>query len=435
MTGFDSLRHAAASGDSEAVRRLIQDGAAIGEMDNAAVRWALRHQHANVVKLLLDAGADVSASTAEFLSIAAKNGDTDSLHLLLDNMKFPTVPNFLDVALFDAIKARKTEAVKILIEAGADPAAGDNQTVMLASSAGSPEILEMLQAHGADLCVLDSQPLFNAVVAEEAASVRLLLSARADPNARLGICLVMAISNGNTEILELLLSVGGKLANPDLVKHSADSDSIETLLLLDHYGYPFHPYADEIAKSAAGYSSFRVLKFILENSAVTQAARNDALVIAAGKPSDLVLDLLIQYGADAGADRSAALTAAIGASHFSHARKLLGANAQVPDLEAKSVLQVIDAGKWPLFVTFLQAGVSVAGVNLSGFLVTEMFRHVTPPHLLRDSVGNPLPKDTREARQKFILAQAKIAVRAIPEEKTETALWLTQFLTEFKATA
>jgi hypothetical protein len=76
--------------------------------------------------------------------------------------------------------------------------------------------------HGADLCVRDSEPLFNAAMASDAAGVRFLLSFGANANARMGIGVKTAICNGHTEIVELLLAAGGKLATPDWVVHSAD---------------------------------------------------------------------------------------------------------------------------------------------------------------------------------------------------------------------
>lgn len=160
MNQFTSLRHAAAAGDADSVRRLIADGADIGEADNAPMRWALRHKRHSIVKLLLDAGANVTDTLPEFLCIAAKNGDVRSLQFLL-SMKLPILPNALDRALYDAINARKTEAVKLLIEAGANPEAEENKPVMLASSAGSAAILEVLKAHGADVCVEESETPFR----------------------------------------------------------------------------------------------------------------------------------------------------------------------------------------------------------------------------------------------------------------------------------
>jgi ankyrin repeat protein len=434
MNEFNSLRHAAGAGDADLVRELIQQGASIGEMDNAPLRWALRHKRADIVALLLAAGAEISANATEFLSLAAKHGDGDSLTLMLNAMKLPILPNALDLAFYDAINARHLEAVEILIAAGANPKADDNKPVQLASSVGSAEILEILQVHGADLCVLESQPLFNAVMAEDVTSVKLLLSAGADANARLGISIVLAISNGDTEIVELLLWAGGKLATPDLVVHCADSDSVETLLVLAEAGYDYHPYADEIVKSAAGDSSFKILKFILENAPVSQLGRNAALCSAASKPSEPVLDLLIQHGADAGADRSAALKTAIEARQFGYARKLLAANAHIPDLKAQAVLRVIEAGDWPLLVTLLQGGISVAELNLSEMQAVDLFHNVTPPKMLRDSVGTALSKTIRDERQKFVRVSAQIAAPSSSEQKTAIAVWLTQFLMELNKT-
>jgi ankyrin repeat protein len=432
MIEFNSLRHAAATGDAEALRKLIEHGAPIGELDNAPLRWALRHQRPNIVALLLDAGAEISANAPEFLSLAAKSGDVDSLKLVLHSMRTPILPNCLDHVLYDAIQARKGEAVKILLEAGANAVADENKAVLLASSIGDVEILEILQAHGADLCALDSQPLFNAVMAGDASCVRLLLSAGANANARLGIGLI-AISNGDSEIMELLLAAGGKLPTPGLVAHAADCDSIETLLLLAEHGYPYEPYADEIAISAARSSSFRILKFILEKSIVSQPGCNIALINAAAKPSEQVLDLLLHHGADAGDDNSAALKTAINARHFAHAKKLLAANAYVPDLDSQALWLAIEAHEWSLLVTLLRARASVVGLTVMGGPALEMFECVSPADMLRDSVGNFLPKQLRDERKVFVRASAQNALAATPEQKIHLAQWLAGFLTQYNS--
>lgn len=432
MNHFTTLRHAAAAGETQAVSDLIANGAIIAEMDNAAMRWALRHNRPNIVKLLLGAGADIADNIAEFLTLAAKNGDDESLRQLL-NMKLPILPNALDYALYEAINAKHAGAVRILLEAGASPVADNDKAVMLAASVGSAEILESLQAHGADLLALESQPLFNAVMAEDPPSVRLLLHAGADPNNRMAVSLVMAISNGDSEIVELLLGAGAKLPTPDLVDHCATNDSIETLLLLTEYGYPYDPYADEIAKCAAGNSSLRILKFILEKSIVSQSGCNGALFNAVAKPSAPILDLLLEHGADAGADHSGALKAAVEAGHFSHVQKLLAANAHVPDLNSKSLLRVMDAGEWPLLVMLLNGGVSVAGLTLAGDPAVGMFNHVAPADLLRDPVGNFLPRQLCDERKTFVLVSAKIAVAVTPEQKIPVAQWLTEFLIQYNS--
>ena len=164
---------------------------------------------------------------------------------------------------------------------------------------------------------------------------------------------------------------------------------------------------------------------------MSQTGCNEALISAAEKPSEMVLDLLIQHGADAGADQSAALKVAITAGHFGHARKLLAANAHAPDLNAKTIMRVGNAGDWPLLITLLQSSASLTGVTLAGDPASEMFRHITPTNMLCDSVGNILSRQICDERKNFVHDCAKIALAITPDQKIPVAQWLTQFLVQY----
>jgi len=430
LASFLSLRHAAAAGDIDSVQRLLLGGLEISEYDNAAMRSALRYRHVETVKLLLAAGANISENCEEFLRIAARNGDVDSLQTLLSFMKKSILPNILDHALYDAIASRNPQAVKILIETGANPTADDNRPIMEAASVGHVATLELLHQHGADIHVLDEQPIFNAVVEKHPHAVQFLLEAGAHPDAKLGITLLMAVSNGDTETLELLLRAGGKLPNPDVVANAADHDSLETLLILADHGYEYIPFADDIAEVAIKSVAPRILNFILKKSKVSQKVLNDGLEIVARHATENILDILLQFGADAGSNKSAALKIALKSQEFSMARKLLGANAHVPDLPGAVIYDVVTGGDWPLLVTLLQFGIQTEGIALYGMYAVELFNRVTPTDMLHDPVGNLLAKNIREDRQIFVKTAARATGQRSLEDRIALTMWLTAFLIE-----
>lgn len=425
-----TLRHAAGHGDAALVQQLLQAGAQVDEFDHAPMRWALQHRHAEIVRLLLAAGADISSHAEEFLCIAANNGDAASLKTLLNNMKTPILPNAMDSAFYAAIASRNPAAVKILLAAGANPTAEDNQPVLHAATAGSVEILRLLHRNGADLAAQNGQAVFNAVAQNHLAATEFLFASGADLSARLDISVVLAISNGHAAVLELLLNAGGKLVNPSQIADAADADSLETVLLLIHHGYDFLPYADDLVKAAAWRTAPRVLKYVLEHAPVTQLALDTGLENCARHDHEMVLNLLLKHGAKASANRSAALKIAIESRAFQSAQTLLAAGANPRDLDARLVVATIKADQWPFLFALLQGGVSVATAMLAPDHAVKFFDHVTPPQFLRDAQGALLPANIRKERQQFVKINGTTAAKQSGADAIKVAQWLSTFLIE-----
>ena len=428
-----SLRHAAGQGDADTVRKLLQAGAQVDEFDHAPMRWALQHRHAEIVRLLLAAGADISSQAEEFLCVAAKNGDAASLKLFLNYMKTPILPNALDHAFYDAIASRNPAVVKILLAAGANPTAEDNQPILHAATAGSVEIMRLLHRNGADLAAQKGQAVFNAVVQNHLAATEFLIASGADLSARLDISVAMAIGYGHAAILELLLNAGGKLANPSQIADAADTDSLETLLLLIHHGYDFSPFANDLVKAAAWRTAPRVLKYVLEHAPVTQSALETGLENCARHDHEIVLKLFLKHGANASANRSASLRIAIESRAFHSAQILLAAGANAHDLDARLVVAIIKSGQWPFFVALLQRGVSVGTIILTPSQAIELFSHVTPPQFLRDTQGVLLSISIRKERLRFAKINGTAAAKQSDLDAGKVAQWLAELLIELNS--
>ena len=80
----------ASSGNADAVRMLIARGADVNakepSQNQTALMWAAAERHPNVVRLLVEAGADLQAHTKKgftALHFAAREGDLDSARQLL----------------------------------------------------------------------------------------------------------------------------------------------------------------------------------------------------------------------------------------------------------------------------------------------------------------------------------------------------------------
>lgn len=124
-----------------------------------ALAYAAGERHWEVVKLLLDKGADVDASDYEAgvtaLMMAAGDGNLEMAKLLLDKGAAVNATAIGDeTPLIDAVSKGHLEMAKLLLDRGADvnhkPHDSDSQTALnIAKEKGYTHIVEILKAHGA----------------------------------------------------------------------------------------------------------------------------------------------------------------------------------------------------------------------------------------------------------------------------------------------
>jgi len=171
MSGFTTsfaseLIDATRSGEVATVARLITDGADVSEATGdgmTAVHWAAQSGHVAILEMLLDAGAEVDATT--------RIGSYTPLHL--------------------AGSQANSAIVEKLLDAGADVNATTTNSLatalhMAAQVAGGADSVKVLLANGADPNAKEGSagqtPLMFAAAKNRAESVKLLLEAGADPS-------------------------------------------------------------------------------------------------------------------------------------------------------------------------------------------------------------------------------------------------------------
>lgn len=217
-SGWTALHLAAASrwhrdpvrgeGLAAIARAMLDGGASLGARRGqwTALRCAAAAGHAAVARLLLDRGA-VPEDDDLYLAAFANH---ETLALLLANT--PDVAATAEMALAAPISTADVEAVRLLLEAGADPGRyrSDNDrsgsALYEAVTSGAPaELVELLREHGAERYASETELLVLACLRanrEEALAHRALL-ADADQGA-----IVRAAQIGNTAALELMLELG-----------------------------------------------------------------------------------------------------------------------------------------------------------------------------------------------------------------------------------
>ncbi|TEA14029.1 Ankyrin-3 [Colletotrichum sidae] len=219
-----ALTAAAYDGTLEIVRLLLDKGADVNCEDGWALQAAAAEGHYDVVKELLDRGADVNALT--------------------ENANFPQ-----GTALQAACESGKVEIVTLLIERGANPDLGageDGCPLMAAATRGEQAIVELLVNAKAEVNVFggsdNSTVLIISVVNLPVDSLRILLDAGADINLedRDGDTpLILAAREGDADCARFLLDHGADIfhtnhdnenALQSAIKYGQDDDCTGVLI-------------------------------------------------------------------------------------------------------------------------------------------------------------------------------------------------------------
>ncbi len=239
------LADAAEHLDTATIERLLAASLAADEINAGqvdgmtALHWAVYHDRGDLVRRLLDAGADASAANRYGvipLSLACANGNFEVVESLL---AAGADPNALlpggETVFMTAARTGRIEVVEALYEAGADvhyrePNRGQT-ALMWAAAEGNLEVVELLLEVGADPnATLDSgfTPLLFAVREGRIGVMEALLRAGVDVNAptpgkavkrdrplpggrsvRPGSTpLLVAVTNGHFELAARLLDAG-----------------------------------------------------------------------------------------------------------------------------------------------------------------------------------------------------------------------------------
>ena len=219
----------------------------INDIEYATLLGALiaasKRGYTGLVRMLLDANIDpkeeldaVLIQDTSSLTTASGNGHAEVVRILLDAGAYLDGRAGDGEPLKEAILFGHAEIVRILLAAGADPNAlhedpidsyrlQDTFALTLASERDNAEIVRMLLDAGADPNALYEDPDYEdpsyegrlaLILASErgnAEIVRILLDADADPNAvdfYQKPALTYAMSRGHTEVVQMLLAAGAK---------------------------------------------------------------------------------------------------------------------------------------------------------------------------------------------------------------------------------
>lgn len=233
----DALWHAAIDGRLDVIKFLVSKGADVNGHDGAVLAWACEKNQKDVVEYLLDQGADIAVKDHQAIKYAAWSGQPEILELLLDR-------SGVDVNIYDteflknAVAGDSADCVRILLERGANVHVEDDAPLRRAAEDGKTDTVRALIEHGADVHVWNDRPILDAATKGHVGVVGALLKAGADVQADNNAPLRKAVFAGNKPLTLLLLKNGADpSANGYTVLKTAENmngDRSMYFLLQDH---------------------------------------------------------------------------------------------------------------------------------------------------------------------------------------------------------
>lgn len=410
----DLLPAYAKGGQLAEVRRLLDEGVDVNTRYNGydtALQYALDNRHEEMIKLLLERGAELPDS----LIFAIGDGCESILKLLLSgyvDVTSPSAESLLTRALFlrhrESIKllvekgvnvnakrsGRDTmyqymlsqriiddDLIKLMLDRGADVNARDNRgrTILeIAIRMLDEELMQHLVNVGADLTLKNEEgktPLLQAIYTGSARCVDLLLKAGSDVNAvdkRGKTALLEAAEHGYIAIIRLLMKAGADINN------NKDREG----------GTALH--------RAAKKGHTELVKLLLEAGAnVNTEDRQGStpLSFAAAKGNTEIVEILLKAGAGNGADteeKDSLLLDAVDRGESDIVRLLLkaGANINTKDRQGRTALFVATCKKQAGIVKMLLTeGAEVNAKDKRGRTALDAARNVPIIHLLKAAGG------------------------------------------------
>ncbi|KAL1505978.1 hypothetical protein ABEB36_005419 [Hypothenemus hampei] len=290
-SGNTPLMYACAGGHTEVVKFLLENGANVedhNENGHTPLMEAASAGHVGLAKILLVHGAGINTHSNEFkesaLTLACYKGHLDMVRFLLEagaDQEHKT--DEMHTALMEASMDGHVEVARLLLDSGAQvnmPTDSFESPLTLAACGGHVDLAMLLIERGANIEEVNDEgytPLMEAAREGHEEMVHLLLGQGANINAQTDetqeTALTLACCGGFTEVADILLKAG------------ADIELGASTPLME----------------AAQEGHLELVRFLLEYAANVNAVTqtNDtALTYACENGHTDVAELLIQYGAD-----------------------------------------------------------------------------------------------------------------------------------------
>ncbi|KAJ3043987.1 hypothetical protein HDV00_003514 [Rhizophlyctis rosea] len=326
-----ALSLAAQHDNVELMKLLLSSGANVQAHGVGALVQAAYHGHAKVAKLLIESGCTVNIPS-EGSSRFNEHPDHNNLGGLGKDLCANR--KNLPVVVYAAGRGY-VEVMKVLIEAGADINAASGIALRAAARGGHIGVVEMLVQAGADVHVGWDESLLMAARNGHVSVVQKLLQAGADVNAQEGQIVIAAARAGNASVLSVLLEVGGDVHTLDgwPLRVAAKEGHVDTVNLLIKWGADVGSAGVQAVQMAAMGGFEAVVEIILEHMDARSLACRTLFAPPAYHGHTPVVKLLLAKGVTA-YDAPLALFYAAQKGHFEMTRLFLEHGRGVNWLEA-----------------------------------------------------------------------------------------------------
>jgi ankyrin repeat protein len=320
-SGVSALVHAASRGSVPICELLLQKGAAIdgsSEPKGNPLAMAVTRKHPEIVKLLLDHGADPNMPDADGKTpiFAAVDHETEMLTLLLAKGADPNAHDKKGATpLSTAQENNDSATVKELVAAGAE--APGLELLVAAMDHDLKTATALLDAHVKPDSpgVFGTTPLTLACLAGDLEMVRLLVAHGANVNSSTSshsTPLLLAITADKTQVARFLLEKGAdaKVVDDDgmtVLMMVGGGASVEFVRLLVEHGASVRAKGTTFSRSVllimAAHADASVLQYILEQGAQADINTKDTegttpLAEAAMNGNAGAVKLLLERGAN-----------------------------------------------------------------------------------------------------------------------------------------
>lgn len=370
------------------IRQLLERGSDVNEQlqevdgpdtyaqwKSTPLMWAAAHGHTRAMRVLIDAGADVSSKASYDdrtpLLVAAGYGHAEAIKVLAETgADVNASDGWGETALHVAAFRGHARALEALIHAGADVhlATQDGDTALFsAARSGTPETVRILLAAGAEFNITQDNgwertPLSAAASAGRIPNMKVLLEAGADAKwAGSNSPLASALSGGHAEAAMLLLDRGAPVdpSNGPQLWDAAEKNLTEVArVLLQRGADPNHVHPElkgwSPLRRAILRSNIELARMLVEAGAdphvVTDEGETILFWIDWEESSEQLIEFVLSLGIDINhqtAHGQTALSKAVYDGRAEAVRILLQAGAD-PHVTNKDGHSAVDYAQRPL---------------------------------------------------------------------------------------
>lgn len=363
--GNTALDYSIRNGSFQTVDMLLSNGASVKGREIEIAIEAMRREEVGIIKRMIEQGADLSGKMKDgrtLIELAAAVDTTQILSVLVQHGS--AEPEVIQLALRQAVTDGSPDAVRALLEAGADPTALDEDGMTLlmhAADRGREDVVALLLEEEVDPNRVDEGGQTAITYALEADHQEIAERLLTDPgfsdeDADLERLAVSAARRGNARLLTRFLDRG---VSPDMRTERGWSLLLKAIhreevgvvqALLDAGASPLWAPGDDFAPLVlAATQGNREICELLIGAGADLDQRNPSgqtpLMRAARHEQEKVLDLLLSSGASVNAEDDSGETAVFAAARNGKALSLqhliaAGANLNRWNRESQTALGV-----------------------------------------------------------------------------------------------